>query len=56
MAWKKGIKSLYYCRSKSLQRAEVVSFPKDKGERKPTAVAQSAAAAEPKYEECIACQ
>ncbi len=24
-AWKKGLKSLYYCRSKSLQRAEVVS-------------------------------
>jgi len=24
-AWKKGVKSLYYCRSKSLQRAEVVS-------------------------------
>jgi len=26
-AWKKGLKSLYYCRSKSLQRAEVVSGP-----------------------------
>ncbi len=25
-AWKKGVKSLYYCRSKSLQRAEVVSI------------------------------
>ncbi|GAK33316.1 ribonucleoside-diphosphate reductase [Iodidimonas nitroreducens] len=24
-AWKKGLKSLYYCRSKSLQRADVVS-------------------------------
>ena len=24
-AWKKGVKSLYYCRSKSIQRAEVVS-------------------------------
>ncbi len=24
-AWKKGLKSLYYCRSKSLQRAEVIS-------------------------------
>ena len=24
-AWKKGLKSLYYCRSKSIQRAEVVS-------------------------------
>ena len=25
MAWKKGVKSLYYCRSKSIQRAEAVS-------------------------------
>ena len=24
-AWKKGVKSLYYCRSKSIQRAEAVS-------------------------------
>ncbi len=23
LAWKKGLKSLYYCRSKSIQRAEV---------------------------------
>ena len=31
-AWKKGLKSLYYCRSKSIQRAEVVndSFAKTK--------------------------
>lgn len=25
LAWKKGVKSLYYCRSKSLQRSEVVA-------------------------------
>jgi ribonucleoside-diphosphate reductase alpha chain len=25
LAWKKGVKSLYYCRSKSIQRADVVS-------------------------------
>ena len=25
MAWKRGVKSLYYCRSKSLQRSEVVA-------------------------------
>src|SRR5690606_1166389 len=31
MAWKKGIKTLYYCRSKSLQRAEVVSLPGGQG-------------------------
>ena len=46
-AWKKGVKSLYYCRSKSLQRAESAAQPTDKIEDKePTA----------KYEECLACQ
>jgi ribonucleoside-diphosphate reductase alpha chain len=25
MAWKRGVKSLYYCRSLSIQRADVVS-------------------------------
>ena len=24
-AWKKGVKSLYYCRSKSIQRADTVA-------------------------------
>jgi len=35
-AWKKGLKSLYYCRSKSIQRAEVVntSFAKTKKQKK----------------------
>ena len=48
-AWKKGIKSLYYCRSKSLQRAE-------------SAVSAAARQTEPEpperidYEECLACQ
>lgn len=47
-AWQKGLKSLYYCRSKSIARAEVVSFPKG---------GQTTAKTEqPKYEECIACQ
>lgn len=49
-AWEKGMKSLYYCRSKSIQRAEVVSFPK------PTDKDTVAVAEEPQYEECIACQ
>ena len=40
LAWKKGIKSLYYCRSKSLQRADKVSI---KGN-------------DDLYEECLACQ
>jgi len=25
-AWKKGLKSLYYCRSKSIQRAEYINI------------------------------
>lgn len=28
-AWKKGVKSLYYCRSKSIQRAEAISQKED---------------------------
>lgn len=30
LAWKKGVKSLYYCRSRSLQRADKVSHVSDK--------------------------
>lgn len=52
MAWKRGVKSLYYCRSLSIQRADVVS---DK------AVMRSEEEAElPRkeidYEECPSCQ
>ncbi len=63
LAWKKGVKSLYYCRSKSIQRAE--SAPASE----PTASATVphlgkisskglAAGAESTtdYEECLACQ
>jgi len=47
LAWKKGVKSLYYCRSKSLQRAE-----------KATSIdpTQTPPAEPAKYEECLACQ
>jgi len=51
-AWKKGVKSLYYCRSLSIQRAE-------KGEDATAAFAkaQEAQAAESNdYEECLSCQ
>jgi len=54
MAWKKGVKSLYYCRSKSLQRAEVISINKPK-EEMAKALAKQAEEAD-KYGECIACQ
>ncbi len=50
MAWKKKVKSLYYCRSTSIQRADKVSH----------AVTQTKHFEEDnkknKYEECLACQ
>ena len=52
-AWKKGVKSLYYCRSKSLQRSESVAalVPVTTDEE-----ADRAAASRNDYEECLACQ
>ncbi len=55
-AWKKGLKSLYYCRSKSIQRAENVNDEKSTDilanvyRQKPTV------AKDPEYEECLSCQ
>ena len=65
MAWKQGVKSLYYCRSKSMQRAEVVAtkeeLPKELRELAASlapAVAEAVEAAgeSTDYEECLACQ
>jgi ribonucleoside-diphosphate reductase alpha chain len=65
-AWKKGVKSLYYCRSKSLQRAET-----SRGDSKPAATPETTATVEKvsidaaantngeepaKYDECLSCQ
>ncbi len=62
-AWKKGMKSLYYCRSLSIQRADTISekvvgqgdilmlAPKPKDE-----APLPLAAASNNYEECLACQ
>ena len=55
-AWKKGLKSLYYCRSKSIQRPENVNDEKSTDilanvyKQKPTV------AKDPEYEECLSCQ
>ena len=51
-AWKKGLKSLYYCRSKSIQRAEVVntSFAKTKKQKNQENQQTN------DYEECLSCQ
>ena len=53
-AWKRGVKSLYYCRSKSIQRAESnASWQRTKDSAQPKQLTLE----EPKkYEECLACQ
>jgi ribonucleoside-diphosphate reductase alpha chain len=53
-AWQKGLKSLYYCRSMSVQRADKVSNKVENDEMFKAAVAPIAASE--KYEECLACQ
>lgn len=62
-AWKKGVKSLYYCRSLSIQRADNVSEKREKAadfHTVPTAndadKALPLAASSTNYEECLACQ
>jgi ribonucleoside-diphosphate reductase alpha chain len=49
-AWQRGIKSLYYCRSKSVQRAAFA------GKLEVSASASARAASRTDYEECLACQ
>ncbi len=51
MAWERGVKSLYYCRSKSVQRASFAG-----GEELATDIAAPEAAERTDYEECLACQ
>ncbi|MBY0502134.1 MAG: ribonucleoside-diphosphate reductase subunit alpha [Alphaproteobacteria bacterium] len=46
--WKKGVKSLYYCRSKSIQRPEYVGGV--------NAIGKSALTSATSYEECLGCQ
>ena len=65
-AWKKGVKSLYYCRSLSIQRADAISekvapqaalgvaAPANDQAQLPLAAAVPAATNN--YEECLACQ
>ena len=58
LAWKRGVKSLYYCRSLSIQRADTVS---QKVERPAdgthaASVNRAAPARVANYEECLACQ
>lgn len=62
LAWKRGVKSLYYCRSLSIQRADA---PSEKAERPAAYVPEPepvqaelplVAAKAKSYEECLACQ
>ena len=48
-AWKKGLKSLYYCRSKSIQRAENVN-------NELSLENKNKSLEEDDYEECLSCQ
>jgi ribonucleoside-diphosphate reductase alpha chain len=65
MAWKKGVKSLYYCRSLSIQRADAISekvvgqsdvMTKHADEQQPSLNLVSPQANSTNYEECLACQ
>ena len=49
-AWKRGLKSLYYCRSKSIQRAENIN----NGLSTETTIKESKDTQD--YEECLSCQ
>jgi len=57
LAWKRGLKSLYYCRSKSLGRAEargVAAAPGGSG--RPNEVEPMLEDKKPSYDECLSCQ
>lgn len=57
-AWRKGVKSLYYCRSASIQRADKVSHRvvEDYKELYVPQNTDDAASSSNNYEECLACQ
>ncbi|MFN7001178.1 MAG: ribonucleotide-diphosphate reductase subunit alpha, partial [Elioraea tepidiphila] len=65
MAWKRGVKSLYYCRSLSIQRADAISEkvaaqpdilapPANEAAKVPLSAAGRTSGTD--YEECLACQ
>jgi len=56
-AWKKGLKSLYYCRSKSIQRAENVNDANSTDIKANVYKSKNKQQEdENKYEECLSCQ
>jgi len=52
-AWKEGVKSLYYCSSSSIQRAEK---PEDKFSKEQEKAKEVVIPTQPEYDECLACQ
>ena len=55
-AWKKGLKSLYYCRSKSIQRAENVNDSKATDVTANVYKSKQQTNKQPEYEDCLSCQ
>jgi ribonucleoside-diphosphate reductase alpha chain len=60
-AWKKGMKSMYYCRSTSMQRADKVAHKAVENEikielQKDPVIGGSVRAEDNKYDECLSCQ
>jgi len=55
-AWKKGLKSLYYCRSKSIQRAENVNDANSTDVTANVYKSKKQTNEQPEYEECLSCQ
>jgi ribonucleoside-diphosphate reductase alpha chain len=55
-AWRKGVKSLYYCRSKSIQRAESAASWERSKSKAPTPDRDLEPTLQPQYDECLACQ
>ena len=55
-AWKKGVKSLYYCRSLSIQRAESSEASGENAKEEMMKAMAKAQEGESDYEECLSCQ
>ena len=55
-AWKKGLKSLYYCRSKSIQRAENINSGSSTDVTKNVYKSEADDSNQNDYEECLSCQ
>ena len=55
-AWKQGLKSLYYCRSKSIQRAENINSGSSTDVTQNVYSNNDESNKEKDYEECLSCQ